>query len=58
MPTMDGFEFLAKLREHDTKTPVLMLSARDSPVDVAKGFVTVRMTTCANLSAWRRSCCG
>jgi two-component system OmpR family response regulator len=38
MPTMDGFEFLAKLREHDTKTPVLMLSARDSPVDVAKGL--------------------
>jgi two-component system OmpR family response regulator len=35
---MDGFEFLAKLREHDTKTPVLMLSARDSPVDVAKGL--------------------
>jgi len=38
MPTMDGFEFLAKLREHDTQTPVLMLSARDSPVDVAKGL--------------------
>lgn len=38
MPTMDGFEFLTKLREHDTKTPVLMLSARDSPVDVAKGL--------------------
>src|SRR6202167_2193595 len=38
MPTMDGFEFLAKLREHDTTTPVLMLSARDSPVDVAKGL--------------------
>ncbi len=35
---MDGFEFLAKLREHDTQTPVLMLSARDSPVDVAKGL--------------------
>ncbi len=38
MPTMDGFEFLAKLREHDTQTPVLMLSARNSPVDVAKGL--------------------
>ena len=38
MPTMDGFEFLAKLREHDTQTPVLMLSARDSPIDVAKGL--------------------
>ncbi len=38
MPTMDGFEFLAKLREHDTVTPVLMLSARDSAVDVAKGL--------------------
>lgn len=38
MPTMDGFEFLAKMREHDTVTPVLMLSARDSAVDVAKGL--------------------
>jgi len=38
MPIMDGFEFLAKLREHDVKTPVLMLSARDSADDVAQGL--------------------
>ena len=38
MPIMDGFEFLAKLREHDVKTPVLMLSARDSVDDVAQGL--------------------
>ena len=38
MPTMNGFEFLAKLREHDTQTPVLLLSARDSNDDVAQGL--------------------
>jgi two-component system OmpR family response regulator len=38
MPTMNGFEFLEKLREHDTKTPVLMLTARDSDVDVEHGL--------------------
>jgi two-component system OmpR family response regulator len=38
MPTMNGFEFLAKLRVHDTKTPVLMLTARDSNVDVERGL--------------------
>ncbi|MFZ1062242.1 MAG: response regulator transcription factor [Acidimicrobiales bacterium] len=38
MPTMDGFEFLAKLREHDTQTPVLLLSARDASDDVAQGL--------------------
>jgi len=38
MPNMNGFEFLSKLREHDTQTPVLMLSARDSNDDVAQGL--------------------
>lgn len=38
MPVMDGFEFLSKLREHDTTTPVLLLSARDSGEDVVKGL--------------------
>jgi len=38
MPTMNGFEFLRKLREHDTSTPVLLLSARDSNEDVAQGL--------------------
>jgi two-component system OmpR family response regulator len=38
MPIMTGFEFLAKLREHDTQTPVLLLSARDSNDDVAQGL--------------------
>jgi two-component system OmpR family response regulator len=38
MPTMNGFEFLNKLREHDTLTPVLLLSARDSSEDVAQGL--------------------
>jgi two-component system OmpR family response regulator len=38
MPTMNGFEFLEKLRVHDTKTPVLMLTARDSGDDVERGL--------------------
>jgi two-component system OmpR family response regulator len=38
MPTMNGFEFLEKLRAHDAKTPVLMLTARDSSVDVEYGL--------------------
>lgn len=38
MPTMNGFQFLEKLREHDTTTPVLLLSARDSAEDVAQGL--------------------
>jgi two-component system OmpR family response regulator len=38
MPTMNGFEFLEKLRAHDTKTPVLMLTARDSSHDVELGL--------------------
>jgi two-component system OmpR family response regulator len=37
-PVMDGFEFLGRRRAHDTQTPVLMLSARDAPDDVAKGL--------------------
>ena len=38
MPTMNGFEFLEKLRAHDVKTPVLMLTARDSSDDVEYGL--------------------
>jgi two-component system OmpR family response regulator len=38
MPTMNGFEFLEKLRAHDSKTPVLMLTARDSDDDVQRGL--------------------
>ena len=38
MPLMNGFEFLERLRAHDTQTPVLMLSARDAPEDVARGL--------------------
>lgn len=38
MPIMNGFEFLERLREHDTQMPVLMLSARDSADDVAQGL--------------------
>ncbi len=38
MPTMDGFEFLETVRKSDLTTPVLLLSARDSPDDIARGL--------------------
>lgn len=38
MPHMDGFEFLAKLRTHDARTPVLMLTAREGSDDVEQGL--------------------
>jgi two-component system OmpR family response regulator len=40
MPTMNGFEFLERLRAHDAKTPVLMLTARDAALDVEQGLRT------------------
>ena len=38
MPTMDGFEFIETLRGQGSATPVLLLSARDSATDVARGL--------------------
>ncbi|MBW4079655.1 MAG: response regulator transcription factor [Acidobacteria bacterium] len=38
MPTMDGFEFLEIVRKSDPTTPVLLLSARDSSDDIARGL--------------------
>lgn len=38
MPAMDGFEFLETLRKSDLTTPVLLLSARDSSEDIARGL--------------------
>ena len=38
MPVMDGFEFLETLRKSDVTTPVLLLSARDAPEDIARGL--------------------
>ena len=38
MPVMDGFEFLEAIRKSDVNTPVLLLSARDSSEDIARGL--------------------
>jgi two-component system OmpR family response regulator len=38
MPVMDGFHFLESIRDQDSTTPVLMLSARDDDSDVARGL--------------------
>lgn len=38
MPTMNGYEFLERLRAHDVQTPVLLLTARDSSDDVERGL--------------------
>ncbi len=38
LPELDGFELLARLREHDTSTPVLFLSARGEVQDRVRGL--------------------
>lgn len=39
MPRMDGFEFIQILRQSGCNTPVLMVTAKQSPVDKRKGFI-------------------
>ncbi len=39
MPRMDGFEFTSTLRQSGCNIPILMVSAKQSPVDKRKGFV-------------------
>ena len=38
MPGMDGIEFVRRLRSARRKTPVLMLTARDTATDVVRGL--------------------
>ncbi len=38
LPDVDGFSFVETVRAADTATPILLLSARDAPVDVARGL--------------------
>ncbi len=38
MPKMDGYEFTNTLRECDNNLPILMVSAKQLPVDKNKGF--------------------
>ncbi len=38
MPSMDGFEFVETVRASDTALPILLLSARDTARDVARGL--------------------
>ncbi|HVA58053.1 MAG TPA: response regulator transcription factor [Gemmatimonadaceae bacterium] len=38
LPGLDGFDVLARLREADAHLPVLMLTARDAPMDQVKGL--------------------
>ena len=39
MPKMDGYEFTRTLRENDNTLPILMVSAKQLPVDKQKGFL-------------------
>ncbi len=39
MPKMDGFEFTSTLRQSGCSIPILMISAKQSPVDKRKGFI-------------------
>jgi DNA-binding response OmpR family regulator len=38
LPGMDGFVVVRRLRESRNQTPVLMLTARDAPVDIVRGL--------------------
>lgn len=39
MPRMDGFEFTQILRQSGCNIPILMVTAKQSPVDKRKGFI-------------------
>ena len=39
MPRMDGFEFTETIRQSGSNTPILMVTAKTSPVDKRKGFI-------------------
>ena len=39
MPKMDGYEFTKTLRENHNNLPILMVSAKQLPVDKKKGFL-------------------
>ena len=39
MPRMDGFEFTETLRQSGCNIPLLMVTAKQSPVDKRKGFI-------------------
>lgn len=39
MPKMDGYELTKLLRENDSNLPILMVSAKQLPIDKQKGFL-------------------
>ena len=39
MPRMDGFEFTETIRQSGSTTPILMVTAKTSPLDKRKGFI-------------------
>lgn len=38
LPRLDGFEVVRRLRERRDQTPILVLTARDAPLDIVKGL--------------------
>lgn len=38
MPKLDGYQLVEKLRERDTETPVIFLTARNEKVDITRGL--------------------
>ena len=39
MPRMDGFEFTETIRQGGSNIPILMVTAKQSPIDKRKGFI-------------------
>lgn len=40
MPGMDGFEFASLLRDSGLNIPIIMITAKDTPADKKKGFIS------------------
>jgi DNA-binding response OmpR family regulator len=55
LPGLDGVGVLKELRLKGNRVPVIMLTARDTPLDKVHSPTQVPTTTLPSLSAWRSS---
>lgn len=53
LPGMDGHTLLAKIRARDDRTPVLVLTARDSLAEKSGHFMKARTISCQNRLLWK-----
>lgn len=53
LPGMDGHALLAKIRARDDRTPVLVLTARDSLAEKLERCIWVQTISCRNRLLWK-----